>query len=210
MKNVQTELFNFLWKNKKDKIKRLVMYQPFAEGGLNFVNFPAVVKSLSLAWISRFLSKSRDSWKAIPNRYLSIHGGLQFLLKCNYNADDINNNLPTFYWELLQFFQEFKNKSKIFSYGNFLLWNNEAITIENKMLFWKSWFDKKIFFIQDILSGDGNLLTFKEFQNKFNIKTNYLHYFQLIAAIPSDLKKKAMSAEVPSHEQLLYSTVVSL
>jgi len=31
-----------------------------------------------------------------------------------------------------------------------------------------------------------------------------------MAAIPSDLKKKAMSAEVPSHEQLLYSTTVSL
>lgn len=78
------------------------------------------------------------------------------------------------------------------------------------MLFWKSWFDKKIFFIQDILSGDGNFLTFEEFQNKFRIKTNYLHYFQLMATIPSDLKKKAMSAEVPSHEQLLYSTMVSL
>jgi len=31
-----------------------------------------------------------------------------------------------------------------------------------------------------------------------------------MAAIPSDLKKKAMSAEVPSHEQLLHSTTVSL
>ena len=69
---------------------------------------------------------------------------------------------------------------------------------------------KKYFFIQDILNGDGNFLTFEEFQNKFRIKTNYLHYFQLMAAIPSDLKKKAMSAEVPSHEQLLYSTTVSL
>jgi len=74
------------------------------------------------------------------------------------------------------------------------------------MLFWKSWFDKKVFFIQDILNSDGNFLTFEEFQNKFCIKKNYLHYFQLMAAIPSDLKKKAMSAEVPSHEQLLYST----
>lgn len=31
-----------------------------------------------------------------------------------------------------------------------------------------------------------------------------------MAAIPSDLKKKARSAEVPSHEQLLNSTTVSL
>ena len=54
VKSIQTELFSFLWKNKtKNKIKRMVMYQPLAEGGLNFVNFPAVVKSLRLAWISR-------------------------------------------------------------------------------------------------------------------------------------------------------------
>ena len=74
------------------------------------------------------------------------------------------------------------------------------------MLCWKSWFDKMIFIIQDTLSGGGNFLTFEEFQNKFRIKINYLHYFQLMAAIHSDLKKKAMSAEVPSHKQLLYST----
>ena len=34
IKIVQTELFSFLWKNKKDKIKRAVIYQPLAEGGL--------------------------------------------------------------------------------------------------------------------------------------------------------------------------------
>jgi len=74
IKNVQAELFHFLLKNKKDKLKRLVLYQPLAEGGRNFVNFPAVVKSLRLAWISRFLSNSRDSWKAIPNHYISTQG----------------------------------------------------------------------------------------------------------------------------------------
>ena len=41
--------------------------------------------------------------------------------------------------------------------------------------------------MQDILNADGNFLTFEEFQNKFQVKTNYLRYFQLMAAIPSDL-----------------------
>ena len=195
IKNVQTELFSFLWKNKKDKIKRTVMYQPLSEGGLNFVNFSAVVKSLRLAWISRLLSSTTDSWKAIPNYYFNTYGGLKFLLKCNYNAASINNGLPTFYRELLQYFQEFKDKTKIFSYGKFLLWNNEEITIDKNTLFWKSWFKKNILSIQDILNADGNFLTFQQFQNKFNIKTNYLHYFQLIAAIPTDLKKKARECE---------------
>ena len=45
--------------------------------------------------------------------------------------------------------------------------------------------------MQDILNADGNFLTFEEFQNKFQVKTNYLCYFQLMAAIPSDLKKES-------------------
>ena len=75
------------------------MYQPLAEGGLNFVNFSAVVKSLRLAWIGRLLSSTTDSWKAIPNYYFNTYGGLKFLLKCNYNVASINNGLPTFYRE---------------------------------------------------------------------------------------------------------------
>ena len=43
IKIVQTQLFSFLWKNKKDKIKRAVIHQPLAEGGLNFINFATLV-----------------------------------------------------------------------------------------------------------------------------------------------------------------------
>ena len=61
IKNVQSELCSFLWRNRKDKIKRAVIYQPLKEGGLNFVNFETMVKCLHLAWINRFLTNSNDS-----------------------------------------------------------------------------------------------------------------------------------------------------
>ena len=48
IRTVQETLFAFIWNNKKDKIKRLVMFQPQLEGGINFVNFNKVVKSLYL------------------------------------------------------------------------------------------------------------------------------------------------------------------
>ena len=67
IKRVQAQLFSFLWRNRKDKIKRAVMYQPLTGGGINFVNFATMVKALHLAWISRLLS---DSWKAIPKLLL--------------------------------------------------------------------------------------------------------------------------------------------
>ena len=64
-------------------------------------------------------------------------------------------------------------------------------------VFWKQWFDRGVTFISDLMNSNGKFLTFEEFQNKFEIKANYLHYFQLIAAIPPDLKRKAFGSTVP-------------
>ena len=47
------------------------------------------------------------------------------------------------------------------------------------------------------MNSNGKFLTFEEFQNKFEIKANYLHHFQLIAATPPDLKRKAFGSTVP-------------
>ena len=44
----------------------MVMYQPVAEGGINFVNFYMVVKSLRLACIGRLLGKSDDKMEGNP------------------------------------------------------------------------------------------------------------------------------------------------
>ena len=56
--------------------------------------------------------------------------------------------------------------------------------------------------MQNILNADGNFLTFEEFQNKFQVKTNYLRYFQLMAAMPSELKRKAKAFGTLPHELL--------
>ena len=207
IKLVQSQLFSFLWNNKKDKIKRSVMYQPLKYGGVSFVNFETVVKSLRLAWISRLLSDADEVWKAIPNHYLSQYGGLSFLLRCNFNPASIDKNLPLFYRELLFYFQELKQGKDLFPHGEYILWNKETITIENNSLVWKTWFDKGIYFVQDLLDSRGNFLSFSEFQNKFHVKSNYLHYFQLIAAIPSYLKKKAKDCK-PTLDNL-YSIIIS-
>ena len=121
---VQSHLFSFLWKNTKDKIKRNVAFQPLSEGGLNFINFRAMVKSLRLAWISRLLSNSNDNWKVIPNLYFEKYGGLLFLLKCNYNTANLDKKLPLSYGELLDYFQELNSNSKD-NNSDLILWNNK-------------------------------------------------------------------------------------
>ena len=57
----QGKLFAFLWRNKKDRIKRQALYQPLAKGGLSFPCFRTAVKALRLSWIGRILSDSNDN-----------------------------------------------------------------------------------------------------------------------------------------------------
>ena len=153
------------------------------------------IKSLRLAWIGRLLSTSDDKWKAISNYYFRKHGSLLFLLKCNYDIKLSKTGLPLLYRELLQYFQDLtENATNIFPNGEFILWNNKSITIDNATLFWKSWFERGVVSVKDMLNSEGNFLSYEEFSDKFNITTNCMHYFQLISAIPSDLKRRTAAS----------------
>ena len=78
-----------------------------------------------------------------------------------------------------------------------ILWNSKNITVDKKSLFWKSWFNRGIYFIGDLLNSAGKFLTLDEFQKKFDFKVSYLNYFQLTAAIPQELKRKALVSPTP-------------
>ena len=82
-------------------------------------------------------------------------------------------------------------------FNDLILWNNKKITVEKNSLFWKHWFDRGIYFISDLLNSAGKFLTLDEFQNNFDFKIIYLYYFQLCAAIPPDLKRKAFVSPNP-------------
>ena len=202
IQKTQAELFAFLWRNKEDKIRRQIIYQPISDRGLNFINFRTMIKSLRLSWIGRLLDGRNANWNVIPNYFFNKHGGLTFLL--NYDVNLFKANFPLFYRKLLEYFQEL---SRIYGgdpKGQFVLWKNKDIMIDQKTLFLKTWFKRGIYFVQDLLSKDRKFLSLDEFNEKFGLKVNYLQYFQIIAAIPSSLKQTAM--QTPISSECLFST----
>ena len=70
--------------------------------------------------------------------------------------------------------------------------------------------EEEVVTVKDVLNPGGNFLSHEEFRNKFNITTNYLHYFQFISAIPSDLKRRAAQTFIPAADLSLTSASVSL
>ena len=78
--SVKTKCFNFLWRNKKDKIKRSGLYQDTSKGGLRMTDMGLMFKSLKLAWIPRILSAGKRNRCTVPDHHFRKMGGLNFLL----------------------------------------------------------------------------------------------------------------------------------
>ena len=63
---VKDKMFRFLWKNKKDKIKRTSMYQDLSTGGLRVVDIKFTIKSLRRACF-----RDNCNWKVVQDYFLT-------------------------------------------------------------------------------------------------------------------------------------------
>ena len=66
---------DFVWNNKKSKIKRDTLIGPKERGSLDLPEFESTSKSLQTAWVQRMKKGVEDQWMAIPAFYLKNVGG---------------------------------------------------------------------------------------------------------------------------------------
>ena len=196
---IKTKLFNFLWKNKRDKIKRTGLYQDRDKGGIRMTDIETMTKALRLAWIPRLLTPGRKNWKTVPDYYLGKYGGLRFLLRCNYDIKYIEG-LPMFYKDILKYFNDLKTLYCYEKGQDMVIFNNKEILVGGKPVFISEWFNSNILLIQDLLNNNGQFLTYQEFRSKYPCKTNFLQFYQVITAIPKHLVTKAKNTETPEGE----------
>ena len=133
-----------------------------------------------------------SAWTVIPNEATSHLGGLTFLSTCNCNSKDLNiKELPLFYERMLQYWFEFKDlqSNKMSCTNKTTIWNNQDIKIDNKTIFFRTWFDKGVHTVKDLVDQNLDFLTYEEFQLRYQLQTNFLTYYGLINAIPQEYKK---------------------
>ena len=203
---LKTKLFSYLWNNKKDKIKREGLYQDIHKGGMRMVDIEIMFKALKLAWIPKLLSPGNPNWKTIPDYYLKRVGGLNFLLRCNYDEKHLTS-LPVFYRNILKYFRELKTLYNHNQDQNIILHNNKDILVGDRPFFIREWSQNGILSIQDLLTTTGQLMSYQDFLNNYQCKkTNFLHYYQVTSAIPKYLLTIARKKPLIKKELYLNNT----
>ncbi len=113
-------------------------------------------------------------WKSILDDTLSPLGGLRFLLKCDYNVDKLPVQLPMFYVELL-------NAWKLVSIPNYnIVWNNQAINIDNKTICWNEFVEKNIVSVSDVIGADGLPFSFEAMRIRGIERINFIKWYGLV------------------------------
>ena len=111
-------------------------------------------KSLKLAWIPRILSAGKKNWCTVPDHYFRKMGGLNFLLRCNYNVNYFDK-LPAFYKTILESFSELKTLHGYDESQDLVLFNNKDILVGGRPVYFHEWFKRGVVFISDLLNENG-------------------------------------------------------
>ena len=58
-------IYQFVWNNKPDKIKRIQITQGYENGGLKLTNIPIFIDSLKITWIRRLIVAQNSQWVSL-------------------------------------------------------------------------------------------------------------------------------------------------
>ena len=75
IKMLKQKTFEFIWGNKRDKVKREVIIQQYDKGGLKMLDIEDYIKSIKISWIKRLKTETNTGdWKHIYMKEIENKG----------------------------------------------------------------------------------------------------------------------------------------
>ena len=209
IKRIEQLMYAFLWDNKPDKIKRSTLIKDYNQGGLRMIDIEKFIWSLKASWIKRFLqSENKSLLKNLYENDFKIFGG-NVLFECNFNDADVIKHFKNkpFLKDILLAWSKLNSKPIIYNHFNEILWNNSNIHVDEKTVFYKSWFQLGIKYVKDIFDNETKTYhSFRNMQINFDLpNTDFLRYLSLINSIPRDWKRKLYheNSNIPAEKKIL-------
>ena len=156
------------------------------------------IKSQQLMWLKRYFVSKQVGWKIILSGYLNKIGGLKLLLQCNFDIKRMSCHIPKFYMNILETWSEliYSDPDTDEKISNQVIWNNTHIRVNNKSVFYKSFFDAGIITIGDLYDIEGKVRTFDTLGIGQGGNIDFLKWCGIIHAIPNTWRIKMSSMNV--------------
>ena len=190
IKEINSLFFKFIWNGAIDRIKRDVIIKDYQQGGLKMVKVESFMEALKVTWIRRCIQKETKWTKILTSQYENIMDfskfGAEFLLS---KLRFIDNK---FWYDTFSAWIKFSEKIRIDSWRQFLLqpiWFNNFVKVGGRCIFYKKWFEKGIYYINDLVDTNGEFLSFDNIINVQQVSTNFLQVQGLLRTL-TQIKNK--------------------
>ena len=101
--------------------------------------------------------------------------------------DSLSKNVKNKFWiDVLRAFSELlslqKNNTQEFVLSS-SIFHNPEIKVGGKPLWIKTWYQKGLLYVNDLLAENGNFYSQTDIERKYNIKTNFVQFQGMIQAV---------------------------
>ena len=183
---LESDLFDFLWNKKPDKISRKQIIQPYNNGGLNIIHLNSFISSMTITWMKKLLS-SNSIWVSIFDENAKTKKELLFTLGAEFPKNIAKNTRNVFWKDTLNAFSHFKEINMDLmqekSYIHHEIWYNKEIKIDKTCIFYSQWYERCVRYIHDLTDEYGTILTYENFCQKFNFNPSILDFYGIINSI---------------------------
>ena len=203
---INTILYRFIWKrdsiDKKawERIKRDVLCNSKEKGGLEMINLQVFQNSFLIDWARKLLEVEDEAWKRLAISFYEKLGGIT-VFRCNATLKTFKGleTVQSPFWKAVLKTWIDNNDVKIEITKSDTICNNENITINRNVLFFKKAVSGGIIYIKDVLDND-QFISFNQYENRIGKDaTNIIDYVAIKASI-SKIKNK-MTEETTVNNQ---------
>ena len=199
LEQINRLIFKFIWRNKKDKLKRNVMHNNIEKGGLKVPDIFSIVKASRFTWVKRYMSPRNHIWKTLfENSLLKSNLNYEMLFFCNFNIKQWTKKelISRFNQEILTEWFQFNsmveiNKDKI-------IWYNKNILVQGQPIFYPDFSRVGITYISDLYSDTKELRDFAFWKAKGLKNNDFLKWAGLVSAVIKYIPKDQIE-QVPNH-----------
>ena len=185
---LQKMSIEFVWDNKRDKIKRNVSIHPVEEGGINIPYIKAYIYSLKLTWLSKLFPCKNHKWMklltyACPDINLATFFGAEYLKRKKANP---------FWRDVFNAYIAFHEKIEIVDAEYLLaepLFFNRRFTINEHAMNFPEWIRSNVYYVKDLLQDGGTFLSIEEFNRKHNLTTKLLDFWGCVNSVKSYIRR---------------------
>ena len=190
IKKVNRAIYDFIWNEKNEKIKRLTLIGDIKMGGIKAPNFLLQCEAIQISWLKRLLYGEMGMWKILPTFYFNkVCVDTKLILGMTQIPKRSLNKVPNFYNMIIRACIKCNsnNVENPVTHGDILnqiLWGNRYITHKGQSLVFRHWISSKLIYIKDIYINNHKLHP-EELKGKLKNPQNWLvEYKCILEAIP--------------------------